>query len=76
MSAITGTPKNSWLLSSKLPKSEARLDDAESIARAIAQLMDPEWQELVDREQQKHRTDEVTKSTLSAQNAPSHPHFT
>jgi hypothetical protein len=43
MSAITVTPENySSLLSTKLLKSEARLDDADCIARAIAQLMDPE----------------------------------
>ena len=54
MSAITVTPANySSLLSTKLLKSEARLDDADCIARAIAQLMDPEWREVVDQEQRK-----------------------
>jgi hypothetical protein len=53
MSAIIGTPENpSWLSSAKLLKPEARLDDAAHIARAIAQLMDPEWREFVAREQE------------------------
>ena len=64
MSAITVTPENSWLLSSKLPKSEARLDDAESIARAIAQLMDPEWREYVDREQQEQHKRRIVALSL------------
>jgi hypothetical protein len=56
MSAITGTPENpSWLSSAKLLKPEARLNDATRIARAIAQLMDPEWREFVEREQQERR---------------------
>jgi hypothetical protein len=44
---------SSRLLSRNLP--EARLDDAVCIAQAIAQLMDPEWRELVDQEQHKRK---------------------
>jgi hypothetical protein len=44
---------SSRLLSKKLP--EARLDDAVCIAQAIARLMDPEWREVVAREQHKRK---------------------
>jgi transcription initiation factor TFIIIB Brf1 subunit/transcription initiation factor TFIIB len=54
MLAITVTPENSSpLLSTKLLKPEVRLEDAACVARAIAQLMDPEWREFVDQEQHK-----------------------
>ena len=43
----------SWLLTrEELFEPEKRFDDAVRIARAIGQLMDPEWRELVDQEQQ------------------------
>jgi hypothetical protein len=46
----------SWLLTrEELYEPEERLDDAVRIAQAIAQLMDPEWRELVDQEQREKR---------------------
>lgn len=52
MLAITVTPESSSrLFSTKLLEPEARIDDADRIARAIADLMDPEWWEFVDQEQ-------------------------
>ena len=61
MLAITVTPENSArFLSRELLEPEARLDDADCIARAVAQLMDPEWREFVEQEQ--HR---IASSSLS-----------
>lgn len=52
MSTITVIPENSSLMSTKPLEPEARLDDADCIARAVAQLMDPEWWEFINQEQQ------------------------
>ena len=61
--ATTVTPENSfWLSSTKLLKPEARLDDATRIAQAIAKLMDPEWREFVEQEQQERRTASLSPS--------------
>jgi hypothetical protein len=54
--ATTVAPGNlSSLLSTELLKPEARLDDATRVARAIAKLMDPEWREFVEQEQEERR---------------------
>ena len=54
MAATTVIPENySSLVSTKPLEPEARLDDADRIARAVAQLMDPEWWESINQEQQK-----------------------
>jgi hypothetical protein len=45
----------SWLTREELLEPTERLDDALRIAQAIAQLMDPEWRELVDEEQREKR---------------------
>ena len=45
----------SWLTREELLEPTERLDDAVRIAQAIAQLMDPEWRELVDEEQREKR---------------------
>ena len=45
----------SWLTREELFEPTERLDDAVRIAQAIAQLMDPEWRELVDEEQRENR---------------------
>ena len=45
----------SWLTREELFEPTERLDDAVRIAKAIAQLMDPEWRELVDEEQREKR---------------------
>jgi len=56
MSTMTVTAKNSSrLLTRELVEPAERLDDALRIAQAIAQLMDPEWRELVDEEQREKR---------------------
>ena len=44
-----------WLTREELFEPTERLDDAVRIAHAIAQLMDPEWRELVDEEQREKR---------------------
>lgn len=52
MLTITVAAKNSSrLLSRELLKPETRREDAACVAQAIAQLMDPEWREVVDQEQ-------------------------
>ena len=45
----------SWLTREELFEPTERLDDAVRIAQAIAELMDPEWRELVDEEQREKR---------------------
>jgi hypothetical protein len=45
----------SWLTREELFEPTERLDDTVRIAQAIAQLMDPEWRELVDEEQRENR---------------------
>jgi hypothetical protein len=60
--ATAVTPDSSWLSSTKLHKPEGRLEDAARIARAIANLMDPEWREFVEREQQERRTASLSPS--------------
>jgi hypothetical protein len=61
--ATTVTPENSFRLSSsKLLKPEARLDDPARIARVIAKLMDPEWREFVEQEQQERRIASLSPS--------------
>ena len=54
MSAINVIPESySSLVSTKPLEAEARLDDADCIARAVEQLMDPEWWESINQEQHK-----------------------
>jgi hypothetical protein len=56
MSTISVTAENSsWLLTGQRFEPEAYLVDAARIAQAIAQLMDPEWREVVDEEQREKR---------------------
>ena len=45
----------SWLTREELFEPTERLDDAVRIAKAIWELMDPEWRELVDEEQREKR---------------------
>jgi len=64
MSTMNATAEStSWLLTREQTEPEVRLDDAARIARAIAQLMDPEWREFVDEEQrEKRRIASLTRS--------------
>jgi hypothetical protein len=56
MFTITEAAENpSRLLGTELFKPAERLDDAVRVARAIAELMDPEWREFVEQEQREHR---------------------
>jgi hypothetical protein len=56
MLTITVAAENSSrLVSGELLKPKARREDAACVAQAIAQLMDPEWREVVDQERRKRR---------------------
>jgi hypothetical protein len=51
MLTINVTAENSsWLLSTELLEPKTRHEDAACVAQAIAQLMDPEWREVVEQE--------------------------
>jgi hypothetical protein len=56
MLTITVAAENSTrLLSTDLLEPKTRREDAACVAQAIAQLMDPEWREVVDQERRKRR---------------------